>query len=257
MIEPIEEEVIKHSEESLEHEEEDAKKEPQPTEVTVHALAGYSNPQTMKVGGLLKQQPITVLIDTGSTNNFLNSKVAVHMNLPIENCSRFVAKVANGRILKCDHRCPQVKLLLQDQEIIADFFLVPLDDHEAILRIKWLTILGDVFLNFMQLIMKFYSKEKQVVLHGKREGDVTTICTQQMEKVLHKACSRFFIQLEQQTKGEPIQFEDPNLLPLLAEFSDIFDELYNLPLTRRHDHYIMILSGKPSANTQPYQYPHL
>ena len=55
MIEPIEEEVIEHSEESLECEEEDAEEEPQPTEVTVHALAGYSNPQTMKVGGLLKQ----------------------------------------------------------------------------------------------------------------------------------------------------------------------------------------------------------
>ena len=161
MIEPIEEEVIEHLEESLEHEEEDAEEEPQPTKGTVHTLVGYSNnPQTMKVGGLLKQQPITILIDTGSTNNFLNSKVAVHMNLPIENCSRFVVKVANGRILKCDHRCLQVKLLLQNQEIITDFFLHPLDDHEAILRIKWLMTLGDISWNFMQLIMKFYSKEK-------------------------------------------------------------------------------------------------
>ncbi|MUG03555.1 hypothetical protein ECC01_21450, partial [Bacillus tequilensis] len=73
MIEPVEEEIIEHLEESLEHEEEDMEEEPQPTDITVHALVGYSNPQTMKVGGLLKQQPITVLIDTGSTNNFLNS----------------------------------------------------------------------------------------------------------------------------------------------------------------------------------------
>ena len=55
MIEPIEEEVIEHLEESLEHEEEDVEEEPQPTEVTVHTQAGYSNPQTMKVRGLLKQ----------------------------------------------------------------------------------------------------------------------------------------------------------------------------------------------------------
>ena len=136
MIEPIEEEVIEHPKESLEHEEEDMEEESQPTDITVHALAGYSNPQTMKVGGLLKQQPITVLIDTGSTNNFLNSKVAIHMNLPIENCSRFVIKVANGRILKYDRRRPQVKLLLimrPYQEIIAYFFLLPHDDHETML----------------------------------------------------------------------------------------------------------------------------
>ena len=96
-----------------------------------------------------------------------------------------------------------------------------------------------------------------MILNGKREGDITTICTQQMKKVLHKACSGLLVQLELQTKGEPIEFEDPNLLPLLAEFSDIFDEPHNLSLTRRHDHYITILSGKPPANTQPYQYLYL
>ena len=105
--------------------------------------------------------------------------------------------------------------------------------------------------------MKFYRKEKQVILHGKRRGDVTMICTQQMKKVLHKACSGFLVQLEQQTKGEPIEFEDPNLLPLLAEFSNIFDEPRNLPLTRRHDHCMTILPGKSSVNTWPYQYLHL
>ena len=147
MIEPIEEEVIKHSEESLECEEEDAEEEPQLTKVTVHALAGYSNLQTMKVGGLLKQQSITVLIDTDSTNNFINSNVAVQMALPIKNCSRFDVKVTDGWILKYDRRRPQVKLLLimrPYQEIITYFVLLPLDDHEAMLRIKWLMALDDV-----------------------------------------------------------------------------------------------------------------
>ena len=85
------------------------------------------------------------------------------MALPIENCNRFDVKVADGWILKYDCRRPQVKLLLimrPYQEIITYFFLLPLDDHEAMLIIKWLTILGDISWNFMQLIMKFYSKEK-------------------------------------------------------------------------------------------------
>ncbi|RWW11055.1 hypothetical protein GW17_00025357, partial [Ensete ventricosum] len=84
MIEPVEDEDNEPSEEGLEPEEEAIEEEPQPADYAVHALAGYSNPQTMKVGGLLKQQPITVLIDTGSTNNFLNSKVAARLALQIE-----------------------------------------------------------------------------------------------------------------------------------------------------------------------------
>jgi len=101
----------------------------------------------------------------------------------------------------------------------------------------------------MILIMKFHSKGKQVILYRKRGGDITMICTQRMEKVLHKACSGPLVQLEQQTKGEPKKFEDPNLLPLLAEFLYIFDEPHNLSPTHRHDHYIPILPSKSPANT--------
>ncbi|RZR99441.1 hypothetical protein BHM03_00028989 [Ensete ventricosum] len=81
MIKPVEDEDKEPSEEGLEPKEEATKEEPQLANYTVHALAGYSNPQTMKVGGLIKQQPIIILIDTGSTNNFLNSKVAARLAL--------------------------------------------------------------------------------------------------------------------------------------------------------------------------------
>ncbi|RWW51561.1 hypothetical protein BHE74_00042090 [Ensete ventricosum] len=144
MIELVGDEDNEPSKESLEPEDEAMGKEPQPADYTVYVLADYSNPQKMKVGGLLEQQPIIVLIDMGSTNNFLNSKVTTRMALQIEGCNKFDVKVANGRILNCDQRCPQVKLLLQDQEVIADFFLLPIDDYEAMLGIEWLTTLGDI-----------------------------------------------------------------------------------------------------------------
>ncbi|RWV81501.1 hypothetical protein GW17_00057073, partial [Ensete ventricosum] len=134
----------KPSEESLELEDEAMEEEPQLADYTVHALAGYSNPQTMKVGELLKQQPITVLINTGSTNNFLNSKVTTRIALQIKSYNKFDVKDADGRILNCDQRCLRVKLLLQDQEVVANFFLLPIDVYEAILRIEWLTTLGDI-----------------------------------------------------------------------------------------------------------------
>ncbi|RWV80293.1 hypothetical protein GW17_00058464 [Ensete ventricosum] len=144
VIELVEDEDNEPSKEALEPEEEAMEEEPQPADYAVHALAGYSNPQIMKVGGLLKQQPITVLIDTGSTNNFLNSKVAARLALQIEGCNKFDVKVADSRILNCDQWCPQVKLLLQDKEVVVDFFLLPIDDCEVILKIEWLTTLGDI-----------------------------------------------------------------------------------------------------------------
>ncbi|RWV86253.1 hypothetical protein GW17_00051871 [Ensete ventricosum] len=109
-----------------------------------HALAGHMNPQAAKVEESLKPQLATVVIKMRSTNNFMNSKVATQLMLQNKDCSRFDVEVTDGQILNCDQRCPWVKLLRQDHEILADFFLLPLDDYEAMLNIKWLNMLGDV-----------------------------------------------------------------------------------------------------------------
>ncbi|RWW77421.1 hypothetical protein BHE74_00014420 [Ensete ventricosum] len=143
VIEPVEDEDNKTSEEALETKEEVMEEESKLANYALHALAGYSNPHMMKVGGLLKQQLITVLIDMGSTNNFLNSKVAIRLALQIEGCNKFDVKVTDDRIFNCDQWYPRVKLL-KDQEVVADFFRLPIDDYEAILRIEWLTTLGDI-----------------------------------------------------------------------------------------------------------------
>ncbi|RWV98550.1 hypothetical protein GW17_00038591 [Ensete ventricosum] len=98
----------------------------------------------MKIGGLLKYQHVTILIDTGSTNNFMNSKVAARLALQIKDCNRFDVKVADGRILKYNKKCSRVRLVLEGQEIVADFFLLPLDNYEVLLGIEWLSTIGDM-----------------------------------------------------------------------------------------------------------------
>ncbi|RZS29351.1 hypothetical protein BHM03_00063066 [Ensete ventricosum] len=54
MIEPAEDEDNERFEEALEPKEEAIEEESQPADYAVHALAGYSNPLMMKVGGLIK-----------------------------------------------------------------------------------------------------------------------------------------------------------------------------------------------------------
>ncbi|RWW69358.1 hypothetical protein BHE74_00023042 [Ensete ventricosum] len=102
VIERVEDEDNETSEKALEPKEEAMEEESPPANYAVHALADYSIPLMMKVGGLLKQQPITILIDMGSTNNFLNSKVAARLALQIKSCNKFDVKVTDGRIFNCD-----------------------------------------------------------------------------------------------------------------------------------------------------------
>jgi len=45
-----------------------------------HPLVGISSPQTLKIRGFIKHRPVVVLIDSGSTHNFIHQRVteAVH-----------------------------------------------------------------------------------------------------------------------------------------------------------------------------------
>jgi len=100
MIEPIREEP-KAEELDSDYEGMETDEDIEAITHTVHALAGYTNPQTMKIGGTLKHQPVTILIDTDSTNNFMDRKVAAQLAHHIEGCDIFEA---DGQILTYDSK---------------------------------------------------------------------------------------------------------------------------------------------------------
>jgi hypothetical protein len=51
-------------------------------QISLHALMGHTIPQTLRVLGLLKNSPVVVLIDSGSTHNFIQDRVAKQLGLP-------------------------------------------------------------------------------------------------------------------------------------------------------------------------------
>ncbi|RRT83156.1 hypothetical protein B296_00007468 [Ensete ventricosum] len=111
----------------------------------VPTLAGYTNLQKLKIEGFFGQQSVIIPIDVGSTHNFMSSKVAAHLMLQKEDYNEFEVKVANDQILKCNKKCPRVKLILQEQDVVADFFLLTLDGFDIVLGIDWLSMIRDIF----------------------------------------------------------------------------------------------------------------
>ena len=101
--------------------------------ISVHALEGLQTPQTMKVKGFIKKQPVMILIDLGSTNNFLDSTLASRLKQKIEQASTFDVKVADGRSLTSPGKCEGIKIILPNYELITDLFLLPLDGCDVVL----------------------------------------------------------------------------------------------------------------------------
>ncbi|KAG6531914.1 hypothetical protein ZIOFF_005750 [Zingiber officinale] len=225
--------------------------------ISVHALEGLQTPQTMKVKGFIKKQPVMILIDSGSTNNFLDSTLARRLKQKIERASTFDVKVTDGRSLTSPGKCEGIKIFLPNYELITDLCLLPLDGCDVILGAQWLRTLGDIIWNFSQLTMRFQDQGKEVCIRGKRQDTITSISSYQAEWLLKKDCSIFLMQLSIKKEPKGTSYTPPELEALLSKFSMIFAEPKGLPPSRSHDHRIPLIPGSAPANVRPYRYPYI
>lgn len=80
---------------------------------SLNSLAGQNNPRSVKMKGTVNGQEYLVLIDSGSTHNFVKPAVATSMRVPIEPTKPFHVYVGNGDALSCSKLCPRVAVVLQ------------------------------------------------------------------------------------------------------------------------------------------------
>jgi hypothetical protein len=69
--------------------------------ISCHALARINTPQTLKIQGYIKNKKVTILIDSGSTHNFINYKVAKDLNCFVYPTPEFQVMIADGGTINC------------------------------------------------------------------------------------------------------------------------------------------------------------
>lgn len=129
--------------------------------VSVNAMTGIVDYKTMKVTGSVKGKVVQILIDTGSTHNFLDFHTAKRLRCKLKETTAFVVAVADGNSVFCNYVCEGFSWRMQGLDSVADILILPLDGCNVVLGIEWLITLGDIKWNFRELKMEF-------LLHGKK-----------------------------------------------------------------------------------------
>lgn len=65
-------------------------------EISINTLARSPKHRTIRVPDALKERKISILIDIGSTHNFIDEGLAREMNLSIDGTKTLTVGVANG-----------------------------------------------------------------------------------------------------------------------------------------------------------------
>uniref|UniRef100_A0ACD5X3U9 Uncharacterized protein n=1 Tax=Avena sativa TaxID=4498 RepID=A0ACD5X3U9_AVESA len=204
--------------------------------VSLHALAGIRNEQTMLLPVMIHGEQLVALLDTGSTHNFLPEATMWRLGLQPTGGDHLRVTVANGDRLRYHGVAQHVPLSIGDEPFTIACADIDLGYFDFILGVDFLRPLGPILWDFAALTMTFWCQGRRVCWTG-----------------IGGAAPAPQLQL---TMAD-IDSEHPLLAHLLQQHGDLFDEPQGLPPTRVYDHCIHLASDTAPVAVRPYRYPQL
>jgi hypothetical protein len=223
--------------------------------ISLNALTGFSAPQTLKLIGYIKHRKVIILVDSGSTHNFIHRRIAQETHCYIHAVNNFQIMIANGGSMKCGGRCENVRLQIGDYNLKSHMFAIDMGGCDIVLGAEWLRTLGPILMDFQNLTMQFDQGGHKHKFQGITVGSPEIISSHCMEKLLKKGHSDVIAQLHaiQATEIPPVP---QDLQALLSKHQTVFSTPQGLPPSCGvHDHSIPLVPGILPPNIRPYRHP--
>jgi hypothetical protein len=123
--------------------------------ISLNALTGFSTPQTLKLIGYIKHWKVIVLVDSGSTHNFIHHRIAQETHCYIHVVNNFQIMIVNGGSMKCGGHCENVRLQIGDYHLKSHMFAIDMGGCDIVLGVGWIRTLGPIIMDFKDLTMQF------------------------------------------------------------------------------------------------------
>jgi hypothetical protein len=130
--------------------------------ILCNALARISTLQTLKIEGYIKKKKVIVLIDSGSTHNFIHYKLAKALNCFVYPVPKFQVMIADGGTINFSRKCNKINITIREYVMNSPVIYIPMCGVDVVLGIQWLQSLGTVDFNFQELFMKFSLEGKGI-----------------------------------------------------------------------------------------------
>ncbi|MCH81628.1 hypothetical protein A2U01_0002419, partial [Trifolium medium] len=230
----------------------------EPPQISLHALMGHTIPQTLRVLGHIRKQPVSILIDSGSTHNFIQDRVVKQLGLSTDPAGSFQVLVGNGEELQCSSMCSNVSLSLGPHTFSVDLFVLPLSGAELVLGVQWLKTLGPIVTDYTQLTMSFSYQGQVVNLVGQPKVGPEESSVHQLERLVatNAIAEAYHLHLVPASSPTTPPSTLPEITKLISQYSLLFSPPTHLPPQRPLDHKIPILPNSAPVSVRPYRYPH-
>ncbi|KAM7497180.1 hypothetical protein LguiA_021594 [Lonicera macranthoides] len=248
--------------------ESDGEMQPEPDEpptddnlgISMHAIAGGAPCQTLVLQGQSKKVPLSILVDSGSSHNFLDPLTAKQTGCKVIPTTNLQVTIADGSKTSSKAYCPDFQWCVQGEEFTTNMRILPLGGYNMILGVDWLKKFGPVTLDLNNLTMNVMKEGRAVTLQGGTSpyGELKVISGGSLYSLCSSQQCGFIGQLsfvaEDNQNNDSIPIE---VTQLLDDYDDLFKEPKGLPPPRAFDHQIPLKPGAAPFSIRPYQYPHV
>ena len=111
----------------------------------------------------------------GSVGTFVSEQLVQHLKIPIEACEPSTFRAADGGVMLCEQRVPQLKWFIQGHCFVSDAKVLPLKCYDLILGEDWLEDYSPMLVDYKLKTLQFSVEGKTVHLHGVRDNP--NVCT--------------------------------------------------------------------------------
>ena len=195
-------------------------------EISFHAITGIEHPQTIRFLGKLKSKNVTVLIDGGSTHNFIDQALVSRFELPVTQGNQLQVMMANREKIECAGQCQALTLIIQGLPITTDYYILHVVACQLVLGVQWLATLGPVRTNYKQLTMNFSIAGISHTFQGLGRTSIEAITDEELNGL--QGLGLFFQIIPSNSNSEPPSYP-PKISQLLAQFSQVFENPTGLP----------------------------
>jgi len=234
--------------------------------LSLDAFEGVSRARTIRFAAELNVFKIQVMVDGGSSDNFLQPRVAKYLKLEVVDSLTLKVTVGNGQRFETEGYIKRITVNIQGVEIDLPVFLLPISGADLIIGSYWLATVGPHIHDYKALNIQFYYKGKKIVLQGDKYHKISLDAAQYHH--IRRWCNTDAIDECYTVQGTNMvesnrqmylnlpENMEPKLAILLHTYRQIFDILMGLSPTRSHNHSIPLLEGLNPVKIKPYRYPH-
>lgn len=235
--------------------------DPAPTQINLHTLSSHLAPETLWLLGHICENPVHILIDGGSTHDFIKESLVRALGFTAKPTTSLRVMVGNDHQLQCNLLCKNVAVTIQSMLFLDDLHVLPLCGTNVVLGVQWLKSLGLVLTDYNDLTMKFIREGHLIELKGDMDSSLHAISTPQLRCLIKTDNASQFFHLRIISRDLPwTQTSSLSLPPkisnLITQFANLFQTPTTLPPSRPTNYNIHLLPTAKPVNVHPYRYPH-